>query len=167
MAYANGINKPYSNEQLEVCCTKICFDVVQVIDQTGEEAEERLLLELWTLLFMHICKDQYENRENFGEVVDLGLIVVDTGSVSVVFDYVDDESRDGIQSLEGLLELTGSDAFKVAGDTPFGTDTEEQRRHILHFQNPMFRELCDEWNESLLRRSRLLEYVDPLLEIDE
>lgn len=116
---------------------------------------------------MHVGKDQHKDREYFGEIMNFSLVVVDTRGISMVFDNVYHKPRDCIECLERLLELTGSDTLKIAVYTPFGTDTKEERRHVLYFQDSVFGELCDEWNESFLGGSRLLEHVNPLLEIDE
>jgi hypothetical protein len=89
--------------------------------------------------------------------VDFGLIVIDTRGIAVILDDVNNEPRDRVQSLKSLFKISSSDMLKVAADAGLGTNTEEQQRHVLYFQNALLRQLGYEGNECLLRRMRALE----------
>lgn len=67
-------------------------DGVQVTDETGEESEEWLLLEEYALLFVHVRENENENRQNFGEVMNFRLVVVNSRSVAMILDDVDNQS---------------------------------------------------------------------------
>ena len=67
-------------------------DGMQVADETGEESEEWLLLKENTLLFVHIRENENENRQNFREVMNFRLVVVNPRSVAVILDDIDDQS---------------------------------------------------------------------------
>lgn len=105
---------------------------MEVIEQAGEEAEERLLLEQG-LLFMHVGKDQNEDGQNLRQVVDLCLVVVNSGSVAVVLDDVHNQPGHGVQGLEGESELSRIDVLDVAVDARLGAHAEEERGDIFRF----------------------------------
>lgn len=67
-------------------------DGMQVTDETGEESEEWFLLKENTLLFVHIRENENENRQNFREVMNFRLVVVNPRSVAVILDDIDDQS---------------------------------------------------------------------------
>ena len=73
---------------------------MQVIEEAGEEAEERLLLEVRALFFVHVGKHDHEDGQDLRQVVDLRLVVVDAGRIAVILDDVHDQARHGIQRLE-------------------------------------------------------------------
>ena len=66
-------------------------DGVQVRNETGEESEEWLLLEENTLFFVHVRENEDENRQNFGEIMNFRLVVVDSRSVTMILDDIDDQ----------------------------------------------------------------------------
>lgn len=80
---------PDGGQQLEIRGSQVHFHRVQVIDKTGEEPEEWLLLEHRPLVFVHIGQDEDEDRQDFSEVVYFCLIIVNTRSVPMVLDDVD------------------------------------------------------------------------------
>ena len=82
---------PDCNQQLEVRRPEMCLDCMQVIDEAREEPEEGLLLERRSLLLVEIGQNEYENRENFGQVVNLRLIVIDPRSIAMILYNVHDE----------------------------------------------------------------------------
>lgn len=69
----------------------MAFDTVQIVDQAREEAEERLLRECG-LILMLAGENQDKYREDLLEIMYFGLIIVNTRSIAVILDYVDDES---------------------------------------------------------------------------
>lgn len=137
---------------------------MQVIDKTREESEEWFLLEHDPLVFVHIGQYKNKDGQNFREVVDFCLVIVDAGGVPVVLDDVDDQARHCIQSLEGVFKLPGSNALEVAVDAGIGADTEKERRDVLDLQDTLLGELGNVGDKCLLRRVRTLEDGDPLLE---
>lgn len=123
---------------------------MQIVEKAGEEAEEWLLLELSTLFLMHVRKNQDNNREDLGQVMDFSLLVVDAGCVSVILDDVNYQAGHRIQSLERIGELPSVDALEVAVDAGFCADTEEERGDIFHLQDALLGEGVDEGDERLL-----------------
>ena len=67
---------------------------MKVIQEAGEEPEKGLRLELGSLLFVGVGEDEDEDGENLGEVVHLCLFIIDTGSIAVILDDIDDEPRE-------------------------------------------------------------------------
>lgn len=155
---------PDGGQQLEVGRSKACFHCVQVVDKTGEEPKEWLLLEHDPLIFMHVGQHEDEDRQDFSEVVHLGLVIVDTRSIPVVLDDVDDQARHRIQSLESIIKLSSCDALEVAVDAGIGADAEEERGDVLDLQDTLLSKLGDVRYKSLLWGVRTLEDSDPLLE---
>jgi len=101
-------------------------DGVQVTDKTGEKSEEWLLLEQNTLFLVHVRQDENEYRQNLREVMDLRLIVVDSRSVAMILDDIDNQSRHRVKNLESVFELPVCHAFDVAVHTCLRTHTEEE-----------------------------------------
>jgi len=96
--------------------------------------------------------------------MDLGLVIVDAGSIAVVLDDIDDEPRHSIQCLERVLVISRSHALDVAANARFCTDSKEEGRDIFHLQDSLLRKLGDEGHKALLRGMRALEDSNPLLE---
>ena len=99
---------------------------------------------------MHVGQNQNEDRQDFSEVMYFCLVIVDTRSVTVVLNDVDDQARHRIQGLESKVELSRSDTLEVAIDTGFGADAEEERRNVFDLQNTLLGELGDIGNKGLL-----------------
>jgi hypothetical protein len=137
---------------------------MKVVKEAGEESEEGLGLELWTLLFVGVGENEDEDGENLGEVVHLRLLVVDTSSIAVVLDDIDDEPRECVQGLEREVELSKGHTLEVGRDTSFGANPEEERRYILRFENAVLREIGDKGDEAFLGSCSPLEHSDPVLE---
>lgn len=125
---------------------------MQVVDQTREKSEKRLLLERQALLLVQIGQNKHKNGQNLGQVVNLRLVIVDAGRVTVIFDDVDDQSRHSVKCLERIFKVSCSDVLHVAVDARLCTNSEEERRHIFNFQDALLRQLIDEWHERFLRR---------------
>jgi hypothetical protein len=115
------------------------MDGMQVIDQTGEKPEERLLLEGGTLCFVKTRQDQDKDREDLPQVMDLFLIIVDSRSIAVIFDDVYDKTRQSVHCLEGVFVISDSHAFDAVVDAGFGANPEEERGDIFYFKNSLFR----------------------------
>ena len=64
---------------------------MQVIDKTREETEERLLLEILSLLLVQTRQHKDKDRQDFRQVVNFCLVVIDSRSVTVVLDDVHNE----------------------------------------------------------------------------
>lgn len=158
---------PDSQQELEVRGAEAALDRVEIVQQAGEEPEERLLLEGGALLFMHVRKDEHEDGQDLRQVVDLRLVVVDPRRVAVVLDDVHDQARHGVEGLEGEAKLSCVDVLDVAVDARLCTDTEEERRGVLGLQDALPSELRDVRHERLLWRVRPLVDADPLLEPNE
>ena len=52
------IHVPNREEELEVRSTKASLDSAKIVQEAREEAEERLLLEVGALLFVHVGKSR-------------------------------------------------------------------------------------------------------------
>ena len=139
---------------------------MKIVEETREEPEERLLEEIGILL-VHIGQDKHEDGKNLREIGHLGMFIVDTRCISMVFDNVHDKSGHGIQSLIRMREVARVDGFAVACYTSFGANTEKEKRHVVRFEDALFRELIDERDEGLFRGRGALKDADPLLEPDE
>lgn len=63
---------------------------MEIVDEAGEKSEERLLLESRALFLVQIGEDKDKYGQNFRQIVNLCLIVVDTRGISVILDDVDD-----------------------------------------------------------------------------
>lgn len=96
--------------------------------------------------------------------MDLRLIVIHTGSVSVIFDDVNDQPRHRVQGLKGVVIVANGYRLDVAVNAGFGADAEKERRHVFDFENSLFRQLCDKRHKILFGGVRSLEDVNPLLE---
>lgn len=129
----------------------MCFDRVQIVNQAGEKPEEWLLLESRSLLLMHIGENQNEDREDLRQVVDLGLVIVNTGSISMILDDVNNQPGHRIQGLERVVEVAVGNALDVAIHARFGANTEEERGHVFHLQDALLGQLSDEGDEVFLR----------------
>jgi hypothetical protein len=60
------------------------LDGVQVVEEAGEEPEERLLFEGCALFFVCVCKHNDNNGQYLGEVVSLDLVVVLCAGFAVI-----------------------------------------------------------------------------------
>lgn len=140
---------------------------MEVIDETREEPEKRFLLECGTLFFVQVGQNEDKDGQYLRQVVNLGLVIVDSRSVAMVLDNVHNEPRHSVQSLEGVGKVVGGDALDVAVDAGLRTDSEEEGRRILDFQNALLRQLCDEGHKAFLGGVGALEDIDPLLEPNE
>lgn len=109
----------------------MALDTVKIIDQAREKAEERLLLEVGALLFVRAGKNKDEDGQNLRQVMNFGLVIVDTRSISVILDDVNNEPRHCIQWLECVIEISCSYAFDVAVDAGLCAYPEEERGNIF------------------------------------
>ena len=142
------------------------FNAVQVINQTREKAEKRLLRECG-LSFMLARQDEDKNRKDLLEIMNLCLIIVDSRSIAMILDDVDDEPGHGIYRLERVVILASFDTFVELIYASFCANAEEKGRSVFGLQDPLLCELCDEGDKTFFWRSRSLEDVDPLLETNE
>ena len=62
---------------------------MQIIDKTGEESEERFLLEHNPLALVHVGQHEDKDRQGLGKVMYFCLVVVDARSIPMVLDGVD------------------------------------------------------------------------------
>lgn len=99
--------------------------------------------------------------------MNFGLIIVNTRSVAVILDDINNKSGHGIQWLECIVEIACSYAFDVAIHACLCTYSEKERRDIFHFQNSLLCQLSNEGNKTLLWRVRPLKNGNPLLEPNE
>lgn len=140
------------------------FDRVKVAEQTGKEAEERLLLEVGSEFFVRVGEDKYDDRKYFGHVVDLCFVVVGARRIGVVLDHEDDQLCESVDRLEDASRwrATCSLVLDVALDGDFGADTEEEGGDLLAFEDALILKLNNEIHERLLDRERLLVKSNPL-----
>ncbi len=99
---------------------------MEIVEQAGEESEERLLLERRTLLLMVARKDEYNDGHNLRHIVHLGMMTVPSSRITVILDDIDDEACQGIQCLESVGKLPGSDAFVIGVYTGLHAHSEEE-----------------------------------------
>ena len=136
---------------------------VKIINEAGEEPEEGLLLERRALFLVKIGKNEHEDRKNFGQIVNFGLIVVDARSIAVILDDVHDEPGHRIKSLESVFEISSCYTLNVAVDARLRAHSEEERRHVFDLENTLLGQLSDEGNKVLLEGVRALIDINPLL----
>ena len=158
---------PNREQQGEINAPESALDRVKIVEKAREEPEEGFLREREALLFVHIRQYENDDGEDLREVVYLCLFIVNTRSVTVVFDDIYDNSRHGVQSLESMSELPGVDAFDVTVYAGLCADPEEKRRDIFRLEDPLLGQLVDVRNERFLWSGRPLVDVDPLLEPNE
>lgn len=152
---------PKGQKKLEVGSPELTFNRMEVVNEAREEPEEWLLLEVDTLLFMHIGDDEDKDRQNLRQVMDLGMVVVNATRIPVV---LDDECDQAGQSIQRLETRAAVGILQVCVDTRLRADSEKERRHFFRLEDSLFRHLGDERNEVLLWRSGALENEDPLVE---
>ena len=102
------------SKQLEVGRSQATLDQVKVVEQDWEEAEERLLLEVQALLFVHVGKHEHDGGENLREIVDLSLIAVDAGCIPVARHDVHDQPRHSVHCLERKAKLACVNVLNMA-----------------------------------------------------
>lgn len=140
------------------------LDGVQVAEETREEPEEGLLLEVGSQLLVRVGEDENDDGEDLGHVVHLGLVVVGASRVGVVLDHEDDELGEGVDGLEDASRGGSSSGLvlDVAVDRDLGTDSEEERRDLFSLEDALVLQLDDEIDERLLDGERLLVQANPL-----
>ena len=99
--------------------------------------------------------------------MNFGLVVVDSRSVSMILDDIDDKPCHSIERLESIFSLPSGQTLRVATDTGLCAHTEEEGGDVFSLQNALFRELSDERDKALFWRMGSLEDSDPLLEPSE
>ena len=152
---------------MEIGTAELSLDSMQITEEAREEPEERLLLEVRALFFVHVGEHQNDDGQNLCQIVNLRLVVVHARCIAVILDDVHDQTRHGIQGLESETELSSIDMLDVAVDTRLCADPEEERGHVLRLEYALARELRNVRHERLLRRVRPLIDADPLLEPDK
>lgn len=125
---------------------------MQVAEQTREEAEEWLLLEVGSEFLVRIGQDENNNREHFGHVVHFGFVIVGSGRIGMVFDHKHDQLGEGIDRLEntGSWSPSGGFVLDVAVNADFGAHAEEEGRNLLPLEDPLVLELDNEVDKRLL-----------------
>lgn len=82
--------------------------------------------------------------------MNLCLVIVHARGIAVVLDDVDNQSRHGVESVEGEVVFPSRHALGITVDAGLCANTEEERGNIFDFQDALLRQLSDERNKALL-----------------
>ena len=94
---------------------------MKIIEQTGEEPEERLRLERGAERFVGMCEDHDDDGQNLGAVHRFRLV----RRLAVVLDDERYESCKSVDGLEDVRRVTGEELLSVALDADFCADAEK------------------------------------------
>lgn len=139
------------------------LETIDVIQQAREEPEEWLLLRELDRRLMGLGKNQDDDRQNFGEIMDLGWQI---RSISIVLDHEHYQTRQCIDGLIGGAIITRGSVLGPLLDACFGAYAEEERGNIFSLEDAFISELHDIISKRLFGRWRTLEDSDPIIKMD-